>query len=73
MRNELYARHGYSFATPNTTSAKLRKHFAKKPWYHPTTNDATVAYSRLSPAERHNHNLIARIEKQRRAGSKHGL
>jgi len=73
MRNELYARHGYSFPAQNATSAKLRKHFSKKAWYHPTINDASVAYSRMSPTERHNHNLIARIEKQRRAGSKHGL
>jgi hypothetical protein len=73
MRTELYARHGYGFPIHNAASAKLRKHFLKNSWYRPNTDDATVAYWRMSQAERHNYNLIARIEKQRRAGSKNGL
>lgn len=42
MRNEIYARHGYTFA-----SADLKAHFAKMSWYKPLGDNSKVHLSEL--------------------------
>ena len=60
MRNELYARYGYRFK-----SADLRQHFSKQAWYNPDTDEATVAYKRMTAMERSNVLLIKAEEARR--------
>lgn len=54
MRNEIYARHGYKFA-----SADLTAYFSKTSWYHPGTDNSKI---KLSPLEQLNVNIIKNIE-----------
>lgn len=55
MRNEIYARHGYSFKL-----ADMREHFDKLDWYMPMAVDIT---SKLTKVEKDNAALIKRYEK----------
>ncbi|RYD17684.1 MAG: YARHG domain-containing protein, partial [Verrucomicrobiaceae bacterium] len=55
MRNEIYARHGYSFKL-----ADMREHFDKEDWYMPVAVDIT---SKLTKTEKANADLIKRYEK----------
>lgn len=55
MRNEIYARHGYSFKL-----ADMREHFDKLDWYMPVSSDIT---SQLTAIEKANAELIKRYEK----------
>jgi hypothetical protein len=57
-RNEIYARHGYIFQSPD-----LRAHFAQFAWYSPT--QTTVE---LNPVERENVALLKRAEAERGGG-----
>lgn len=54
MRNDIMARHGYTFQ-----SADLREHFAQQPWYRPAANNAAI---RLSFVEELNVELIQSLE-----------
>ena len=65
MRNTPYARHGYSFPGVKPKTISLRRFFKAKPWYKPDTDNEEVAYSKLSPNERANIDLIVRTEKKR--------
>lgn len=55
MRNEIYARHGYSFKM-----ADMREHFDKLDWYMPMAVDITT---KLTKVEKENAALIKRYEK----------
>jgi len=55
MRNEIYARHGYSFKL-----ADMREHFDMLDWYMPMAVDIT---SKLTKVEKDNAALIKRYEK----------
>lgn len=55
MRNEIYARHGYSFKI-----ADMREYFDKLDWYMPMAVDIT---SKLTKLEKENAALIKRYEK----------
>ena len=55
MRNEIYARHGYSFKL-----ADMREHFDKLDWYMPAAVDIT---NQLTKIEKANADLIKRYEK----------
>ncbi len=54
MRNEIYARHGYSF-----TIKDMQEHFAKVDWYMPVALDVA---GKLTPIETKNAALIKRYE-----------
>ena len=54
MRNEIYARHGYSFIIKD-----MQEHFAKVDWYMPTALDITT---KLTDIETKNAALIKRYE-----------
>lgn len=54
LRNDIMARHGYTFQ-----SADLREHFTQQPWYKPAANNAGI---RLSPIEQLNVELIQSLE-----------
>ena len=54
MRNEIYARHGYKFA-----SADLAAYFAKTSWYSPVSDNSKV---KLSALEQLNVNIIKKVE-----------
>ncbi len=54
MRNEIYARHGYTFS-----SADLQKYFGAKPWYKPLGNNSAV---KLSDIETFNVELLKNME-----------
>jgi hypothetical protein len=54
MRNEIYARHGYIFKTP-----ELKTYFLKQSWYYGQHNDVT---SKLSSIEKQNIELIKKYE-----------
>ena len=54
-RNEIFARHGREFASP-----ELRRHFSQLSWYRPHDDEI-----RLSPVEQANVRLIAREEQER--------
>lgn len=54
MRNEIYARHGYTFS-----SADLQKYFGAKPWYKPLGNNSAV---KLSDIETFNVELLRNME-----------
>lgn len=54
MRNEIYARHGYSF-----TLVDMQKHFATAEWYMPVVLDVK---DKLTPVEKKNAELIKRYE-----------
>ena len=54
MRNEMYARHGYSFKL-----ADMREHFDQKDWYMPMATDVSA---KLTAIEKHIHDLIKRYE-----------
>lgn len=55
MRNEIYARHGYTFQL-----ADMRNHFDKQGWYMAVSQDVT---DNLTPIEKKNAELIKRYEK----------
>lgn len=55
MRNEIYARHGYTFQL-----ADMRTHFDKQGWYMAVSQDVT---DNLTPIEKKNAELIKRYEK----------
>lgn len=55
MRNEIYARHGYNFA-----SADLKNYFSKQKWYKPVKNNSEV---KLSEVEQYNVDIIKMMEK----------
>lgn len=59
MRNEIFARHGYTFR-----SRDLRKYFQKQSWYRKLskTKDLQVVSGRLSEIEKINISLIRRME-----------
>lgn len=57
MRNEIYARHGYNFA-----SAGLKKYFSKQKWYKPVKSNSEV---KLSEVEQYNVDIIKMIENKR--------
>jgi len=54
MRNEIYARHGYSFIIED-----MQKHFANVDWYMPVALDVSA---KLTPIETKNAALIKRYE-----------
>ncbi len=54
MRNEIFARHGYIFKTP-----EMKSYFEAQPWYHGQYEDVT---SMLSPIEKQNVELIKKNE-----------
>lgn len=56
MRNEILARHGYTFA-----NAELKAYFSKQPWYKPTNNQNP----KLSEIEKLNTSLIKTIEAEK--------
>ena len=56
-RNEIYARHGYIFDSPD-----LQEYFGDMEWYKPTTKD--VPDSALNEYERANVQLILSLENQ---------
>jgi len=55
MRNEIYARHGYSFRMRD-----MRSYFDSQDWYMPISTDVT---SKLTTIEQKNQELIKRYEK----------
>ena len=55
LRNSIFARHGYIF-----NSDDLYNHFAQFGWYNPVYDDVN---SMLSKTEKHNVNLIKKLEK----------
>jgi len=55
LRNEIFARHGYVFRSP-----ELAEHFGKQPWYRP---DPTFDESRLDADEKANVALIRSAER----------
>ena len=55
MRNEIYARHGYSFRVRD-----MRRYFDNQDWYMPIAVDVTA---KLSETEKKNEALIKRYEK----------
>ena len=55
MRNEIYARHGYNFA-----SADLKNYFSKQKWYKPVKSNSEV---KLSEVEQYNVDIIKMMEK----------
>lgn len=55
MRNEIYARHGYTFQLVD-----MRNHFDKQGWYMAVSQDVT---DNLTPIEKKNAELIKRYEK----------
>ncbi len=57
MRNEIYARHGYKFA-----SADLAAYFAKTSWYSPVSDNSKI---KLSALEQLNINIIKHYEDNR--------
>lgn len=57
MRNEIYARHGYKFA-----SADLTTYFSKTNWYHPGTDNSQI---KISDLEQLNTNIIKYYEDNR--------
>ncbi len=54
MRNEIYARHGYKFA-----SADITAHFSKMSWYHPVDDNSKV---HLSDVETLNVSILKNME-----------
>ena len=54
MRNEIYARHGYSFRLKD-----MRAHFDEQDWYMPVSNDVSA---KLTSVEQKNEQLIKRYE-----------
>lgn len=47
--NEIYARHGYIFSTP-----EIQDYFMAQPWYNPVSNDMDGIYNRLNQIEKDN-------------------
>lgn len=58
MRNEIYARNGYIFA-----SKDLRSHFNKTDWYVPYSADNKEVMKAMNSVERHNISVIQKYEK----------
>ena len=56
MRNEIYARHGYTFK-----SSDVRSYFMSQPWYKPRLNSSN-AVKELSDVERYNIDFIGKYE-----------
>ena len=54
MRNEIFARYGYVFKTPD-----MKEHFSRQPWYNPTLADVSKL---LTPIEKKNIELIKQVE-----------
>ncbi|MFN5170507.1 MAG: YARHG domain-containing protein [Cyclobacteriaceae bacterium] len=61
MRNEIFARYGYIFKSPD-----LQQHFQQQAWYQPTSTDVTA---RLTDVEKTNINLIRRQEELDKFGT----
>ena len=61
-RNEIYARHGYIFSTP-----ELARYFSSKTWYWPRDTAATFNEGLLSYVEQRNTAII--LERERAIGS----
>ena len=61
-RNEIYARHGYTYTTED-----LQEYFEDKSWYHsdPDVNQSTWNDSMLNNYERENINLLATVAKEK--------
>lgn len=57
IRNELFASRGYRF-----NSEDLQKYFNSQPWYEPSNKTAEQVYNELSEIEKHNLELIKRLE-----------
>ena len=55
MRNEIFARHGLIFKSPD-----LREYFINQDWYKPLYNDVSAA---LTPIEAANAKLILSVER----------
>ena len=58
LRNMIYAKYGYRFKRDD-----LFEYFSQYEWYHPTTSDATDAYSRMSSIEHYNVDFIKKFER----------
>ncbi len=58
LRNMIYAKYGYRFKRDD-----LFEYFSQYEWYHPTTSDATDAYSRMSGIEHYNIDFIKKFER----------
>ncbi|RRD02825.1 YARHG domain-containing protein [Prevotella sp. OH937_COT-195] len=57
MRNEIYARHGYRFSSPD-----MNEYFSQCPWYSPR-GDNNAATAELTEVEKINVQLIKKMEK----------
>lgn len=60
-RNELFARHGYTFNNPD-----VKAHFMSKSWYHedPSVTSATFGVNDLTPVEKENLDTILEYERE---------
>ena len=67
IRNEIFARYGYTFNVSDPVSKKLQEHFNTKSWYIPDYSCHSGNAPRLSDIEKHNMNTILAIEKQRKS------
>lgn len=63
-RNEIFARHGRKFTTP-----EIDRYFSEKPWYHGTISPGDFSDSLLSETERANVQTIIAYEKKHYGGS----
>lgn len=62
IRNEMFARYGYTFVTQET-----RDYFSRKSWYHadPSVNAETFGQENMNPIEQANLNTIIQYETER--------
>lgn len=60
LRNEVFARHGYKFQSP-----ELEQHFSQQPWYQASTSDEDRITEGLSDFEKTNLATIINEEKRR--------
>jgi YARHG domain len=63
-RNEVFARHGYTFGPPELVS-----YFGAQPWYRPSGLPASQVNESLTELEWHNVMLIRRLEQGQRLGA----
>ena len=63
-RNEIFARHGRKFTTP-----EIDRYFSEKSWYHGTISPGDFSDSLLSETERTNVQTIIAYEKKHYGGS----
>jgi hypothetical protein len=57
IRNEIYARHGYSFRRED-----LREHFSKAPWYTPMQTNQFRVSGQFTPTEKYNVEFVRRFQ-----------